>query len=218
MRLLLVEDDPMLGAALKKALAASDYGVDWMQDGESALLALEASPFAAVVLDVNLPAISGLEVLAVIRKQHNLTPVMLLTARDTASQKIEGLDSGADDYMVKPFDLGELLARLRALIRRSEGRGESNLQSGEVTLDPAARTVTLRGQPVSLTAKEFKTLKLLMQRAGKFVTKDEIEYALYSADEGAESNTVEVAIYHLRKKLGAELIETIRGVGYRIRK
>lgn len=218
MRLLLVEDDAMLGASLKKALTLNHYGVDWVEDGESALLMLKSNPYKAVVLDINLPKLSGLEVLKAARTSKNAVPILVLTARDTPLQKVEGLDLGADDYLVKPFDLSELLARLRALIRRSEGRQETMLVSGDVELDPSASIVRKGGQPVLLTAKEFKTLLLLMERLGKFVTKSEIEYTLYSADDAAESNTVEVAIYNLRKKLGSKFIETIRGVGYRIAK
>lgn len=216
MRLLLVEDDRMLGGALKKALEKHAYGVDWVQDGEAALLSIESLPFVAVVLDVNLPKLSGIEVLKSIRAKKNKIPVLLLTARDTALQKVEGLDSGADDYMVKPFDLEELLARLRALIRRSEGRAEPSLHCGGVILDPAAKLVRKDGVALMMTAKEFRVLKLLMERAGKFVTKPDIEYSLYSAEEAAESNTIEVSIYSLRKKLGSGFIKTIRGVGYMV--
>ena len=216
MRLLLVEDDKMLGSSLKKALEKHAYGVDWVQDGESALLSIEDSPFSAVVLDINLPKLSGMDVLKTIRSHKNKIPVLVLTARDTAMQKVEGLDSGADDYLVKPFDLEELLARLRALIRRSEGRAEPLLHCGSVELDAGAKLVRKNGAVVMMTAKEFRILKLLMERAGKFVTKSDIEYSLYSADEAAESNTVEVSIYNLRKKLGSDFIQTIRGVGYMV--
>ena len=216
MRLLLVEDDDMLGGSLKKALERQAYGVDWVQDGESALFALKDSEFAAVVLDINLPKLSGLEVLRATRQNKNKIPILLLTARDTPQQKVEGLDEGADDYLVKPFDLDELLARLRALIRRSQGRVELTLRCGEVELVPAASLVRKSGVSVTTTAKEFRTLKLLMERAGKFVTKADIEYLLYSADDAAESNTVEVTIYNLRKKLGSNFIQTVRGVGYRV--
>lgn len=216
MRLLLVEDDDMLGATLRHALERHAYGVDWVEDGESALMALTDSPYRAVVLDINLPKLSGLEVLKTLRARKNRVPVLLLTARDTAPQKIEGLDSGADDYLVKPFDLEELLARIRALIRRSEGRTELVLRSGDIELEPAASIVRRSGQLVTTTAKEFRTLKLLMERAGKFVTKSDIEYVLYSADDAAESNTVEVTIYNLRKKLGTGFITTVRSVGYKV--
>jgi len=216
MRLLLVEDDFMLGESLKKALEQHAYGVDWVHDDESAMDMLMDSPFVAVVLDVNLPKHSGIEVLKHMRGRKNMTPVLLLTARDLPQQKVEGLDAGADDYLIKPFDLDELLARLRALIRRSAGRAETVLTCGEVELEPAASVVRKGGVAVTVTAKEFRTLKLLMERAGKFVTKSDIEYVLYSAEDAAESNTVEVTIYNLRKKLGTQFIQTVRGVGYRV--
>ena len=206
----------MLGDSLKKALERHAYGVDWVQDGESAIEMLANSPFAAVVLDINLPKRSGIEVLQDLRRRKNMTPVLLLTARDTASQKVEGLDAGADDYLIKPFDLDELLARLRALIRRSAGRAETTLRSGEVELEPASSVVRKGDKAIIVTSKEFRTLKLLMERAGKFVTKSDIEYVLYSAEDAAESNTVEVTVYNLRKKLGTEFIQTVRGVGYRV--
>jgi len=216
MRLLLVEDDHILGSSLLKALEKHAYGVDWLQDGESALAALSDCAFAAVILDINLPKLNGLDVLKATRRQKNRIPILVLTARDTSLQKVEGLDSGADDYLVKPFDLDELLARLRALLRRSEGRVETVLKCWNVEIDPAATVVRKSGKQVVMTAKEYRVLKLLMERAGKYVTKSDIEYALYSADNAAESNTTEVAIYSLRKKLGSEFIKSIRGVGYMI--
>ena len=216
MRLLLVEDDHMLGSSLTKALEKHAYGVDWLQDGESALAALSDCVFTAAILDINLPKMNGLDVLHATRRKKNKIPILVLTARDTSLQKVEGLDSGADDYLVKPFDLDELLARLRALIRRSEGRIETVLKCRNVEIDPAATVVRRSGKQVVMTAKEYRVLKLLMERAGKYVTKSDIEYALYSADNAAESNTTEVAIYSLRKKLGSEFTKSIRGVGYMI--
>ena len=216
MRLLLVEDDHMLGSSLTKALEKHAYGVDWLQDGESALAALSDCVFAAAILDINLPKMNGLDVLHATRRKKNKIPILVLTARDTSLQKVEGLDSGADDYLVKPFDLDELLARLRALLRRSEGRVETVLKCWNVEIDPAATVVRKSGKQVVMTAKEYRVLKLLMERAGKYVTKSDIEYALYSAENAAESNTTEVAIYSLRKKLGSEFIKSIRGVGYMI--
>lgn len=216
MRLLLIEDDKMLGASVKKALESQAYGVDWMQDAESGLLALESSPYAAIILDINLPKMSGLEFLRAIRAQKNKIPVLVLTARDTSGQKVEGLDSGADDYLIKPFDLEEFLARLRALVRRSEGRTETTLRSRDVELSLADKTVMKGNQPVMLTAKEYRILKVLMERIGRFVTKSDIEYTIYSAEDAAESNAVEVSIYNLRKKLGSDFIQTIRGVGYMV--
>jgi DNA-binding response OmpR family regulator len=215
-RILLVEDDQILGSSLKKALEKHAYGVDWLRDGKSALLALENSHFVAVILDINLPELSGIGVLKGLRQKGNKVPVMMLTALDAIRQKVEGLDEGADDYIVKPFDLDELLARLRALIRRREGRTETVIRCGDVELDPSAMVVSRGGVPVHTTAKEFHLLKLLMERTGRYVTKNDIEYALYDADSTVESNTIEVAIYNLRKKLGPDLIKSIRGVGYTI--
>ncbi|ESY65369.1 transcriptional regulator [Mesorhizobium sp. LNHC252B00] len=216
MRLLLVEDDLILGSSLKKALEKHAYGVDWMKDGEAAIAGLEDLVFDVVVLDVNLPGVNGIEVLRSARKNRNAVPILLLTARDTSLQKVEGLDNGADDYLVKPFDLDELLARLRALMRRREGRTEIILKSGPIEMDPAAMVVRGAEGQIAMTAKEFRLLKLLMERAGKYVTKSDIEYALYSADSAVESNTTEVIIYNLRRKLGADFIRSIRGVGYMI--
>ncbi|KAA9356139.1 MULTISPECIES: response regulator transcription factor [Ochrobactrum] len=216
MRILLVEDDLVLGQALSKALEKRSYGIDWMQDGESALHAVQVLDFRLVILDVNLPDIDGIAVLRALRLTGSTIPVLLLTARDLSSQRVEGLDAGADDYLVKPFDLEELLARIRALLRRQEGRVETVLKCQRLEVDTGAMVARLEGQTVSLPAKEFRVLKLLMERAGRFVTKRDIEYALYSAEAGVESNTTEVIIYNLRKKLGAELITSMRGVGYMI--
>jgi DNA-binding response OmpR family regulator len=216
MRLLLVEDDVILGSSLKKALEKHAYGVDWMQDGESALVALEDLSFGVVVLDVNLPKLNGIDVLKSARRNKNMVPILLLTARDTPLQKVEGLDSGADDYLIKPFDLDELLARLRALVRRRDGRTDVVLRCGNIEIDPAAMVVRDAAGQIAMTAKEFQLLKLLMERAGKYVTKNDIEYALYSADSAVESNTTEVIIYNLRKKLGSDFIRSIRGVGYMV--
>jgi DNA-binding response OmpR family regulator len=216
MRLLLVEDDVILGSSLKKALEKHAYGVDWMQDGESALAALEDLSFGVVILDVNLPRLNGIEVLKSARRNKNMVPILLLTARDTPLQKVEGLDSGADDYLIKPFDLDELLARLRALVRRRDGRTDIVLKCGNIEIDPAAMVVRDSSGQIAMTAKEFQLLKLLMERAGKYVTKNDIEYALYSAESAVESNTTEVIIYNLRKKLGSDFIKSIRGVGYMV--
>ncbi|WP_235911213.1 response regulator transcription factor [Brucella pseudogrignonensis] len=201
MRILLVEDDLVLGQALSTALEKRSYGIDWMQDGESALQAMQVLDFSLVILDVNLPDIDGIAVLRSLRLTGRNIPVLLLTARDLAAQRVEGLDAGADDYLVKPFDLEELLARIRALLRRQEGRIETILKSQSLEVDTGAMIARLGEQTVTLRAKEFRVLKLLMERAGRFVTKRDIEYALYSADAGVESNTTEVIIYNLRKKL-----------------
>ncbi|MBJ6134527.1 response regulator transcription factor [Ochrobactrum sp. Q0168] len=216
MRVLLVEDDIILGRSLSQALEKHAYGVDWVQDGEAAVEALATLSYSIVVLDVNLPKLSGIEVLRRARQSGNSIPILLLTARDLPQQRVEGLDSGADDYLTKPFDLEELLARLRAVLRRREGRAESILRSGPIEVDPAAMVVRGSDGPIPVTAKEFQLLKLLMERAGKYVTKRDIEYALYSPESAIESNTTEVIIYNLRKKLGADFITSMRGVGYMV--
>ena len=216
MRILLVEDDRILGASLQKALEKRGYGVDWLQDGELALPTLRDTVYILYIFDINLPKISGLELLRHVRTSSPLTPVMLLTARDSTEQKVEGLDNGADDYVIKPFDLDELLARIRALLRRNEKRRSHILRCGNIELDPGASVVKNNSIHVVLTAREFRLLKLLMERADKYITKSDIEYALYDAESMAESNTVEVAIYNLRKKLGSEFIKSIRGVGYMV--
>ena len=216
MRILLVEDDSILGSSLKKALEKHAYGVDWMRDGQSGLEAAEHSDFAAVILDINLPILSGIDVLKGMRRAGNTVPILLLTALDAIRRKVEGLDEGADDYMVKPFDLDELLARLRALIRRRDGRTESLLRCGDVEVDPSAMVARKANMQLHITAKEFHLLKVLMERSGRYVTKNDIEYALYDAYSTVESNAIEVTIYNLRKKLGTDFIKSIRGVGYMI--
>jgi DNA-binding response OmpR family regulator len=215
-RILLVEDDNILGSSLQKALEKHAYGVDWFRDGVSGLEAAENAVFAAVILDINLPGLNGIGVLKGLRQKGNTVPVMLLTALDAVRQKVEGLDEGADDYLVKPFDLDELLARLRALMRRREGRTESVIRCGDLEVDPSAMVIRKGGTQLHATAKEFHLLKLLMERAGRYVTKNDIEYALYDASSLVESNAIEVNIYNLRKKLGTDAIKSIRGVGYMI--
>ncbi len=216
MRILLVEDDNILGSSLQKALEKHAYGVDWFRDGVSGLEAAENAAFAAVILDINLPGLNGIGVLKGLRQKGNTVPVLLLTALDAVRQKVEGLDEGADDYLVKPFDLDELLARLRALMRRREGRTESVIRCGDLEVDPSAMMIRKGGTQLHATAKEFHLLKLLMERAGRYVTKNDIEYALYDASSLVESNAIEVNIYNLRKKLGTDVIKSIRGVGYMI--
>ncbi|NTF08940.1 response regulator transcription factor [Agrobacterium rubi] len=216
MRILLVEDDNILGSSLQKALEKHAYGVDWFRDGVSGLEAAENAVFAAVILDINLPGLNGIGVLKGLRQKGNTVPVLLLTALDAVRQKVEGLDEGADDYLVKPFDLDELLARLRALMRRREGRTESVIRCGDLEVDPSAMVIRKGGTQLHATAKEFHLLKLLMERAGRYVTKNDIEYALYDASSLVESNAIEVNIYNLRKKLGTDVIKSIRGVGYMI--
>ncbi|MBL8452712.1 MAG: response regulator [Zoogloea sp.] len=216
MRILLVEDDRMLGDGVQAGLGAAGFVVDWVRDGEAALAALAGEGFAAVLLDLGLPRRDGLSVLASLRGAGNAVPVMILTARDQISDKVRGLDLGADDYMVKPFDLDELAARLRALVRRASGRADACLRHGELVIDPAARTVTLRGEAVSLTSREFDLLRVLLDAAGRVLTRRVLEEQLYAWGDAVESNALEVHIHHLRRKLGSELIRTVRGVGYLI--
>lgn len=218
MKILLVEDDIMLGGSLKKAMQVSGYNVEWLQDGEAAQLAVETGNFAAIILDINLPTISGLDFLKLLRQKTNLTPVLILTAMDNISSRVKGLDLGADDYITKPFDLDELLARIRALIRRSKGQAEMIIKCGEVELNIANKTVSIDKKPIILPAKEYKLVAFLMESAGRTVSKTEIEEMLYGLDEEFESNTVEVLIYRLRKKFGNDFIKTMRGVGYLVAK
>lgn len=214
MRILLVEDDRMLGDGLQAGLSQSGFAVDWLRDGEAAVAALTTESFAAVVLDLGLPKRDGLSVLQWLRARHDATPVLILTARDQLQDRVRGLDLGADDYVLKPFDLDEIAARLRALVRRAHGRPEPVLSLGEVELNSAARTVTRGGQPVELTPREFDLLHLLLQNAGRVLTRRTLEEQLYTWNEAVDSNALEVHIHHLRKKLGNELIRTVRGVGY----
>lgn len=214
MRLLLVEDDPMLGKGMKHALETAGYTVDWALNGVEAVSASVAQQYAAIVLDLSLPELDGVSALRKLRARRDLTPVIIATASGRADQKISGLDAGADDYLVKPFDLDELLARIRAQVRRSENRASDVLEVGDVTFDLKARIVHKEGAQIVVTAKELKILALLMRRAGGFVNKDELEHAIYDDDGGVESNTIEVAIYNLRRKLGQSFIITARGLGY----
>jgi two-component system OmpR family response regulator/two-component system response regulator QseB len=214
MRILLVEDDPLLGDGLAAGLAQSGYAVDWLRDGEAAVAALAAESFAAVVLDLGLPRRDGLSVLRWLRARRDATPVLILTARDRVEDKVQGLDLGADDYVLKPFDLDEVTARLRALVRRAHGRPEPVLALGDIELNPAARTVTRGGQPVELTGREFELLHVLLQNAERVLTRRTLEEQLYSWSDAVDSNALEVHIHHLRRKLGNTLIRTVRGVGY----
>ncbi|MCP5269229.1 MAG: response regulator [Zoogloeaceae bacterium] len=216
MRLLLVEDDALLGDGIRAGLKLADYAVDWVRDGEAARLALGSHDYDACVLDLGLPKKDGLAVLRELRGQGNNLPVLVLTARDTHADKISGLDAGADDYLTKPFDLGELQARMRALLRRAAGSVSPTLAHDGVSLDPASKLVTLNGQPVTLSAREYALLHDFMTHKNQLRTRSQLEESLYAWGEEKESNTVEVYIHHLRKKLGAELIRTIRGFGYRL--
>jgi len=214
MRVLVAEDDPMLGPGMRRALQRAGYTVDLAITGEEADAALLAQRYAMVLLDVGLPELSGLQVLKALRTRKDATRVIIVTARDRPEQKVEGLDGGADDYVVKPFDLEELLARIRAQLRRGDQRVIDILTAGDVALDLMARVVTQQDAPVNVTAKEFKVLATLMRRSGQFVGKQELEDALYDDSADVESNTIETAIYGLRRKLGAQFIVTARGLGY----
>jgi Response regulators consisting of a CheY-like receiver domain and a winged-helix DNA-binding domain len=218
MRLLLVEDDALLGEGIRAGLAQAGFAVDWVRDGEQARAALESEPYALMVLDLGLPRLSGEEVLRRLRGKNSSLPVLILTARDTVADRVKGLDAGADDYLVKPFDLDELTARLRALLRRSGGRAAPLITRGALSVDPAAHAVALDGRPVDLSPKEFAVLLHLLENAGRVRSREQLEQSLYAWGEEVESNAVEVHIHHLRKKLGSELIRTLRGVGYMIDK
>jgi DNA-binding response OmpR family regulator len=214
MRILLAEDDAMLGDGLQAGLKLAQWSVDWVRDGEAARLALLSQHYDACVLDLGLPRRDGLSVLHEMRQRDNTTPVLLLTARDTPEDKVAGLDAGADDYLTKPFDLPELLARLRALVRRRSGQTNVYLSHGPVSLDPAARRVTLNGELVSLTGREYALLYDLLNHRNRIRSRAELEESLYAWGHEIESNTVEVYIHHLRKKLGSGVIQTVRGLGY----
>lgn len=218
MRLLLVEDDNLLGDGVRAGLQQSGFVVDWVKDGQAAKLALQAESYALVVLDLGLPRLSGTELLKWLRASGNVTPVLILTARDTVADRVGGLDAGADDYLIKPFDLDELAARIRALLRRAGGRAAPLIVHGRLEIDPASRQVTLEGRPVELSAREYAILLVLLESAGRALSREQLEQSLYGWGDEVESNTVEVHIHHLRRKLGAELIRTIRGVGYLVDK
>lgn len=216
MRLLLAEDDIMLGEALQDALIAQGFVVDWLKDGEAALQALLNDSFDLLILDLGLPRRDGMDVLAEMRRREKDIPVLILTARDATDDRIAGLDAGADDYLLKPFDLGELSARLRALLRRRSGRARPEIRHGELRVDPAAQRVFLSENEIILPRREYMLLKELLDHTGEVLTRDKLEAALYGWMEEVESNTLEVHIHHLRKKFGSDFIRTVRGVGYMI--
>lgn len=216
MRLLLIEDDEMLGKAVSAGLKQDGYTVDWLTDGEAGLEALQSDDFDVVVLDIGLPGMSGIEVLQRLRKQKMTLPVMILTAYDAVSDRITGLDAGADDYLIKPFDLDELLARLRAITRRNEGRAQSGIELGGIMLDTAAHRLVIHGEETPISNKEYQLLEYLLRHTGKVIPRDRLESILYGWEGGVESNSLEVYIHNLRKKVGANTIKTVRGVGYRL--
>ncbi len=218
MRLLLVEDDPMIGEAVQALLRTQAYATDWVTDGSAADAALRSQAYDLVLLDLGLPELDGLQVLRQLRARKNTTPVLIATARDAVKDRIAGLDAGADDYVVKPYDMDELLARLRALQRRASGRSSSIYEHAGVTLDPVTRLATVQGQDITLTAREWAVLDALLARPGTTLSRQQLEDKLYGWGDEVSSNAVEVYIHGLRKKLGANLILNLRGLGYMVPK
>jgi two-component system response regulator QseB len=214
MRLLLIEDDELLGDAVKTGLTQFGYIIDWLKDGESARSALRTEIFELIILDLGLPKLSGIALLQTIRQEGNKTPVIILTARESVESRIKGLDSGADDYIIKPFDLNELSARIRALTRRSQGRADTVLHYRNVTLDPAAHSVTVDDQVLNVPRREFSLLQKLLENSGHVLSREQLMQSIYGWDEDVDSNALEVHIHNLRKKLNANYIRTIRGIGY----
>ena len=206
----------MIGRAVTAGLRGTGYAVDWVQDGASADLALGNETYDVVLLDLGLPRKNGLDLLRVWRRDRKNLPVLVITARDSLAERVAGLDSGADDYLVKPFDLDELLARIRAVVRRHAGRGSPETVYGAVRLDPVRREVSFRGQTVELSAREYAVFEVLMKEPGAVVSREKLEDAVYGWGEEVGSNSVEVHLHHLRRKLSPELIRNVRGVGYRI--
>jgi two-component system, OmpR family, response regulator QseB len=216
MRLLVVEDDPMIGDSLRRGLKLADFAVDWVQDGPAAELALHHGVYDMMILDLGLPGKSGLQVLQEMRRRGNDLPVLIVTARDLVDDRVTGLNLGADDYLVKPFDLDELKARIHAVLRRHGGRGSPVIHYGPISLDPISHRVTLRGEAVALSSREFALLQVLMSHPGAVLSLAQLEDALYGWNEEVASNAVEVHIHHLRRKLGSHAILNVRGVGYRV--
>lgn len=216
MRILLVEDDNMIGKAVRQGLTAAGFAADWVLDGRSADLALANGVYELVILDLGLPRKDGMDVLRTLRQRGDRIPVLIASARDAVADRIAGLEAGADDYVLKPFDLDELVARVRALLRRRAGNVTSELQAGTLTMDPVRKTVDLAGRPVDLSAKEFAILEALMQQPGAVLSRQRLEESVYGWSQEIGSNAIEVHLHHLRKKLGADLIKNVRGVGYRV--
>jgi len=218
MRLLLAEDDRMIGESVQRGLKQDGFAVDWVADGRAADLALAEKVHDLLVLDLGLPRKQGLDVLRAMRQRGDLRPVLIVTARDAVTDRVAGLDAGADDYVVKPFELTELAARIRALLRRSSGRAEPIIAYGDIELFPVTREVRLRGVPVALSPREFAVLDALLARPGAILSRAQLEEKLYGWNEEVESNAVEVHIHALRRKLGSEAIRNVRGVGWMIAK
>ena len=218
MRILLVEDDPQLGDGLTVGLRQAGFAVDWLKTGTDADLALLTEPFSLVVLDLGLPKLSGMDLLRRMRGRGQDVPVLILTARDKVTDKIDGLDEGADDFLVKPVDLDELSARIRALLRRAAGRAMPLIKYDGLTLNPASREVLQNGMPIELSSREFALLHVLLENAGRVMTRAQLEGAIYGWRDEPDSNALEVHVHHLRRKLGSDFIRTLRGVGYMIPK
>lgn len=216
MRLLLVEDDPMIGASVQSGLRQEGYSVDWVRDGAAAELALASGVHELVLLDLGLPRKTGLDLLAGWRRNGLVLPVLVITARDSVADRVKGLDAGADDYLVKPFSFDELVARIRALMRRQAGRASPLMENGPLTLNPATHEVFLDGSPVNLSGREFALLQALLEQPRVPLSRAQLEERIYGWDEEVESNTVEVYIHSLRRKLGAGWIRNVRGVGYTV--
>ena len=216
MRILVVEDDPDLNRQIVDACLESGYVVDKTQDGEEGHFLGDTEPYDAVILDIGLPGMDGITILENWRKSDRNMPVLMLTARDRWSDKVAGIDAGADDYLAKPFHIEEVLARLRALIRRSAGHASSEITSGEVVLDTRTSKVTYQGKPVKLTSHELRLLSYMLHHPGQIISRTELTEHLYDQDFDKDSNTIEVFIGRLRKKIGADFIETVRGLGYRV--
>jgi len=214
MRVLLVEDDFLLGDGIRVGLKQAGFATDWTQDGQAAKLALETEEYAVLVLDLGLPKLSGTDLLKWLRGRNSKVPILILTARDTVADRVAGLNAGADDYLIKPFDLDELIARLHALLRRSTGHVTQTLRHGPIELDPATHQVLKNGLAIELSAREFTLLHELLLHIGRVQSREQLEQHLYGWGEEVESNSVEVHIHHLRKKLDPKLIRTLRGVGY----
>ncbi|NOT15434.1 MAG: response regulator [Methylotenera sp.] len=218
MRILLIEDDSLLGDGIRVGLKQVGFAVDWVQDGLAAKLALETESYLIMVLDLGLPKLSGMDLLKWLRERQLNLPVLILTARDTVADRVAGLNAGADDYLIKPFDLDELIARVNALLRRSAGLTTQSVQHGEIELTPSMHQVSKNGQLITLSSREFMLLHELLLHVGRVQSREQLEQHLYGWGEEVESNSVEVHIHHLRKKLGSDLIRTLRGVGYVIDK
>ena len=216
MRILLVEDDVMVGSALRKGLGGAGFAVDWVRDGHSAELAVANAVYDLTVLDLGLPRKDGMSVLSTLRNGGSRMPVLVVTARDAVQDRVKGLNAGADDYLLKPFDLDELIARVHALLRRAAGTGSPVLKVGSISLDPVSRLVTQEERVVELSAREFSILEALMRKSDGVMSRSELEEAVYDWDSSVGSNAIEVHLHKLRRKLGTDAIRNIRGVGYRI--